>query len=71
MSVVHMPAAPSGPLEQQVRQQYAYLFQLAQTLNRAMEQAEGQLPAQGAQTAGKLEAQERRRLAAVLKSLLV
>ena len=52
MSVVHMPAAPSGPLEQQVRQQYAYLFQLAQTLNRAMEQAEGQLPAQGAQTAG-------------------
>lgn len=71
MSVVHMPAAPSGPLEQQVRQQYAYLFQLAQTLNRAMEQAEGQLPAQGAQTAGKQEAQERRRQAAELKSLLV
>ena len=71
MSVVHMPAAPSGTLEQQVRQQYAYLFQLAQTLNRAMEQAEGQLPAQGAQTAGKQEAQERRRQAAELKSLLV
>lgn len=37
-----MPPAPTGTLSQQVQKQYAYLFQLAQMLNRAAEQAEQQ-----------------------------
>ena len=28
-----MPGAPTGTLQQQIRQQYTYLFQLAQALN--------------------------------------
>lgn len=35
-----MPGAPTGTLQQQIRQQYTYLFQLAQALNRALEQLE-------------------------------
>ena len=35
-----MPPAPRGSVSQQLQQQYAYLFQLAQNLNRAFEQAE-------------------------------
>ena len=35
-----MPASPAGSLQQQVMQQYAYLFQMAQQLNLALEQLE-------------------------------
>ena len=35
-----MPAYPSGTVEQQVLQQYSYLFQMAQQLNLALEAAE-------------------------------
>ena len=42
MNVMTMPPAPTGTLSQQVQKQYAYLFQLAQMLNRAAEQAEQQ-----------------------------
>ena len=35
-----MPASPAGSLRQQVMQQYAYLFQMAQQLNLALEQLE-------------------------------
>ena len=30
-----MPGAPTGTLQQQIRQQYTYLFQLAQALKQA------------------------------------
>ena len=41
MSLVSMPSAPAGTLAQQVQQQYAYLFQLAQTLNLSLQALEG------------------------------
>lgn len=63
-----MPPAPSGTLSQQVQKQYAYLFQLAQMLNRAAEQTEQQPQAQTLQkTVQAAQAQT----AAELKSLIV
>ena len=35
-----MPACPTGTLQQQVMQQYSYLFQMVQQLNLALEQLE-------------------------------
>ncbi len=67
-----MPGAPAGTVQQQIRQQYAYLFQLAQSLNRALEQIEeGQ--AARAQTAEKTGAPDEKsgQTAAGLKSLIV
>ena len=56
MSTFTMPACPTGTLQQQVMQQYSYLFQMAQQLNLALEQLEqtgggvrsGNAPAAGA-----------------------
>ena len=56
MSAFAMPACPTGTLQQQVMQQYSYLFQMAQQLNLALEQLEqtggsvrpGNAPAAGA-----------------------
>ena len=51
-----MPASPAGSLRQQVMQQYASLFQMAQQLNRALEQLEqaesGTVRAAGAASGG-------------------
>ena len=47
-----MPAYPSGTVEQQVLQQYSYLFQMAQQLNLALEAAESSRTA-AVQAAGK------------------
>ena len=51
-----MPASPAGSLQQQVMQQYAYLFQMAQQLNLALEQLEqaesGTVRAAGASSGG-------------------
>lgn len=51
-----MPASPTGSLRQQVMQQYAYLFQMAQQLNLALEQLEqagsGTVRAAGASSGG-------------------
>ena len=51
-----MPASPAGGLRQQVMQQYAYLFQMAQQLNLALEQLEqagsGTVRAAGASSGG-------------------
>ena len=73
---MEMPAAPAGTLAQQVQQQYTYLFRLAQTLNRAMEQVECTAGAQAAQaqrtTVSSREAREERaHQAATLKSLII
>lgn len=65
-----MPPTPTGTLSQQVQKQYAYLFQLAQMLNRAMEQAEERPQAQ-AQTVEKTVQAAQGRTAAELKSLIV
>lgn len=67
-----MPGAPTGTLQQQIRQQYTYLFQLAQALNRALEQLEvGQTTRQQpAQKEGGREEYDRQ-TAARLKSLIV
>lgn len=63
-----MPPAPTGTLSQQMQKQYAYLFQLAQMLNRAAEQAEQQPQTQTVQkTVQAAQAQT----AAELKSLIV
>ena len=66
-----MPGAPTGTLQQQIRQQYTYLFQLAQALNRALEQLEvGQTARQQpTQKAGGRE--EKAATAVGLKSLIV
>ena len=48
-----MPAYPSGTVEQQVLQQYSYLFQMAQQLNLALEAAESSRMA-AVQAAGNL-----------------
>ena len=71
-----MPPAPRGSVSQQVQQQYAYLFQLAQDLNRAMEQAESRervtaKTAAAQQSKTKQERAEQGRQAAELKSLIV
>ena len=50
-----MPAYPSGTVEQQVLQQYSYLFQMAQQLNLALEAAENSRTA-AVQAAGKSRA---------------
>ena len=50
-----MPAYPSGTVEQQVLQQYSYLFQMAQQLNLALEAAESSRTA-AVQAAGKSRA---------------
>lgn len=73
MSMMIMPPAPRGPVDQQLRQQYAYLFQLAQNLNRAMEQAEGAPQAAAARqtAAARQESGEQGRQAAELKSLII
>lgn len=51
-----MPVSPAGSLRQQVMQQYAYLFQMAQQLNLALEQLEqagsGTVRAAGAASGG-------------------
>ena len=47
-----MPAYPSGTVEQQVLQQYSYLFQMAQQLNLTLEAAESSRTA-AVQAAGK------------------
>ena len=51
-----MPASPAGSLRQQVMQQYAYLFRMAQQLNLALEQLEqaesGTVRAAGAASGG-------------------
>ena len=51
-----MPACPAGSVQQQVMQQYAYLFQMAQQLNLALEQLEqagsGTVRAAGAASGG-------------------
>lgn len=71
-----MPPAPRGSVGQQVQQQYAYLFQLAQDLNRAMEQVESRervtaKAAAAQQNKTKQERAEQGRQAAELKSLIV
>ena len=50
-----MPTYPSGTVEQQVLQQYSYLFQMAQQLNLALEAAESSRTA-AVQAAGKSRA---------------
>ena len=50
-----MPAYPSGTVEQQVLQQYSYLFQMAQQLNLTLEAAENSRTA-AVQAAGKSRA---------------
>ena len=50
-----MPAYPSGTVEQQVLQQYSYLFQMAQQLNLTLEAAESSRTA-AVQAAGKSRA---------------
>lgn len=67
-----MPGVPAGTVQQQIRQQYTYLFQLAQSLNRALEQIEGGQAAR-AQTAEKSGAPDEKsgQTAAGLKSLIV
>lgn len=71
-----MPPAPRGSVSQQVQQQYAYLFQLAQDLNRAMEQVESrervtEKAAAAQRSKTKQERAEQGRQAAELKSLIV
>ena len=66
-----MPPAPRGSVSQQLQQQYAYLFQLAQNLNRAFEQAESRPQAAVHAAAAGQERAEQGRQAAELKSLIV
>lgn len=69
-----MPKSPVGPLQQQVQQQYAYLFQLAGLLNASMEQlgtsGGGEKAKTAAVSASGGEA-AREEQAAQLKSLIV
>ena len=76
MSLVSMPSAPAGTLAQQVQQQYAYLFQLAQTLNLSLQALEGSGGAavqarQAAAEAARQGREERAQQAANLKSLII
>lgn len=76
MSVFPVPKSPVGPLQEQVRQQYAYLFQLAGLLNASMSQLEASGGAEGgtvaaAGPADRAEAAAREKQTAQLKSLIV
>ena len=68
-----MPGIPAGDLQQQIRQQYAYLFQLAQALNRALEQLEETRSErkQSAAQAAREQEERSQQTAAGLKSLIV
>lgn len=52
MTNLMMPPAPAGDLGEQIRGQYAYLFQLAQQLNLALDQTEQTAVRQAEKAAG-------------------
>lgn len=67
-----MPPMPGGSLSQQIQQQYAYLFQLAQMLNLSMQQLEsGESVERQVAVASQSEKEAREQTAASLKSLIV
>ena len=76
MSVLPMPPYPTGSVAQQCAQQYAYLFQMAQQLNLAldqMEQIDGKNSAQqrAAAASGRQPEAEQKEPYQKLKSLIV
>lgn len=58
-----MPACPAGSVQQQVMQQYSYLFQMAQQLNLALERLE---QGAGASSGGKGTEQQYRKLRSLI-----
>ena len=58
-----MPACPAGSVQQQVMQQYSYLFQMAQQLNLALERLE---QGTGASSGGKGTEQQYRKLRSLI-----
>lgn len=66
-----MPAYPSGTVEQQVLQQYSYLFQMAQQLNLALEAAESSRTAAVQATGKSRAAQGTEQEYQNLKSLII
>lgn len=69
MSHITLPQRPSGTLAEQVARQYAYLFQMAQQLNVALQQTETAL--QQNTSAARQEAVEEAQQYQNLKSLIV
>ncbi len=66
-----MPPAPTGDLAEQLRGQYAYLFQLAQQLNLALDQTEQTAVRQAERTAAAAVRQEEAEGYERLKSLVI
>ena len=69
MSHIALPQRPTGTLTEQVARQYAYLFQMAQQLNVALQQTETALQQAAQRTDGKQAAQTQQYH--TLKSLIV
>jgi len=69
MSHITLPQRPTGTLAQQVARQYAYLFQMAQQLNVALQQTDTAL--QQSHTAAKQTAVEEQQQYRNLKSLII
>lgn len=71
MSTFAMPPYPAGSLQQQVMQQYSYLFQMSQQLNMALTQLEKVERGNGEKSAGRLTESETEQQYQNLKSLIV
>lgn len=71
MSTFAMPPYPAGSLQQQVMQQYSYLFQMSQQLNMALMQVEKVERGNGEKGADHLTASETEQQYQNLKSLIV
>ena len=69
MSNIALPQRPAGTLAEQIERQYAYLFQMAQQLNVALQQTDAAL--QQSHTAAKQAAAEETQQYQNLKSLIV
>lgn len=69
MSHIALPQRPTGTLQEQVARQYAYLFQMAQQLNVALQQTETALQQTAQRTDGKQAAQTQQYQ--TLKSMIV
>lgn len=71
MSTFAMPPYPAGSLQQQVMQQYSYLFQMSQQLNLALTQLEKVERGDDEKSAGRLTKSETEQQYQNLKSMIV
>ena len=71
MSVLFMPPRPEGSVEAQLERQYAYLFQMAQQLNLALEETEKSADEAAVASVSKAEKKREEKAYQTLKSMIL